>query len=153
MENKQLLILSALRENARLSLTEMSKKTNIPVSTIYDKMRSYHGKVIKKHTALIDFSMLGYNTRAQVLLKVSKEERSDLQDFLFKTRNANSVFKINNGYDFMVEFIFKHIKELEDFLETLETKFDVKTQQTYYIIDDIKREEFISNPKTVGYVS
>ncbi len=148
MERKQYLILSSLRQDARLSLTEMSKLTKIPVSTIYDKIKSYKGDLIKKHTALIDFSKLGYNTRAQVLLKVRKEQRADVQDYLLRSRNANSVLKINNGYDFMVEFVFKHIKELEDFIEAFESKFEILTLQTYYIVDDIKREEFIANPKS-----
>jgi len=49
----------------------------------------------------------------------------------------------------MIETIFKHIKELEDFIESLEEKFNIKEKQVYYLIEDIKRENFISDPETV----
>jgi hypothetical protein len=46
----------------------------------------------------------------------------------------------------MIEGIFKHIKDLEDFMEILEEKFPIKSKQVFYIIDDIKREEFMADP-------
>ena len=124
----------------------MSNKINIPISTIYDKLKLYEGGLIKKHTALIDFSKLGFNTRANIVLKVDREKRELLKEFLVKNNNVNSLYKINNGFDFMIEGVFKNLKELEDFFEALEIKFKVKTKQVYYIIDDIKRESFLSDP-------
>ena len=143
---KDMLIVSVLRSNARETLTRMSNKINIPISTIYDKLKLYEGGLIKKHTALIDFSKLGFNTRANIVLKVDREKRELLKEFLVKNNNVNSLYKINNGFDFMIEGVFKNLKELEDFFEALEIKFKVKTKQVYYIIDDIKRESFLSDP-------
>lgn len=148
-DKKSLLIISALRQDARLSLTKMSKQTRIPVSTLHDKIKEYMGSLIRKHTAIIDFSKLGYNTRALVFLKVEREYRQPLQDFLQSCKNVNNLAKINNGYDFLIEFVFEHIKDMEDMLETIETRFKVNSKETYYIIEEIKRESFLSSPKAV----
>ena len=147
MKKQDLLVLSALRQNARLSLTKMSRATKVPVSTIYDKLKQYERELIRKHTALIDFTKLGYNTRANLLVKVDRDQRDNMQEYLQAHKNVNSIYKINNGYDYMVELVFVHIKDMEDFMESLEKQFKILSQETYYIIDDIKREEFMSNPK------
>ncbi len=148
MKKQDLMVLSALRQNARVSLTKMSRTTKVPVSTIYDKLKQYERSVIKKHTALIDFTQLGYNTRANVLIKVGKDQREQLLEHFDKCSNINSVYKINNGYDYLVELVFVHIKDLEDFMENLGAQFSILKQETYYVIDDIKREEFMSNPNS-----
>ena len=75
-----------------------------------------------------------------------------LKDFLMKHEHVNSLFKVNNGYDFLAEMVFQHIKDLEDFLEMLEHKYDVKDKSVFYIIEDICREEFMAKPELVKLV-
>ena len=144
MNKKELLVITHLRQNARETLTRLSKKTGIPVSTIFDQLK--RTDVINKHTCLLNFSNLGFNTRANIMLKVNREDRERVKDYLVKDNNINTVYKTNNGFDFMMEGIFKHIKDLEDFMETLEENFPIKSKQVFYIIDDIKREEFMADP-------
>ncbi|KHO46479.1 MAG: AsnC family transcriptional regulator [archaeon GW2011_AR3] len=150
MEKRDALILSHLRNDARETLTRMSRKTSIPVSTIYDRLKAQESSIIKRYTALLDFNELGYNARCKVILKIAREKKEALEKFLISHISVNSLYKINNGFDFLVEGIFKSIKESEDFLEALEIKFGVKTKQVYYIIDDIKRESFMSDPELLG---
>ncbi len=71
--------------------------------------------------------------------------------YLMKHQNINSVCKINNG-DFMIDVIFKHIKDMEDFIENMEHGFDIKDRQVYYVIDDIKRESFMNDPAVLEIV-
>ena len=151
ISQKELVIMSLLRQNARESLTKMSRKSNIPISTIYDKIKTHENSVIKKHTCIIDFSKIGFNTRAAVSIKVNKSKREGLKDFLLRHANVNSVYKINNGYDYWVETIFRNIRELEDFAELLEQKFNIK-KEIHYIIDDIKREAFMADPDSLNVV-
>ena len=102
-----------------------------------------------KHTALIDFSALGYNTRVNMMLGVDRKAREDLKKFLKSEQKVNTVYRINNGFDFIVEGIFKNVKELQEFIETIEEKFNITKREVFYIIDDIKREDFLSNPKNI----
>ncbi len=149
MNKKDLKILSELRQNARMSLTKMSKKTQIPVSTIFDRLKLNEKNIIIKHTSLLDFNKLGYNTRANITIKVNKEDKETLKQHLIRHHQINSVYKINNGFDFMVEGIFKHIIEMEDFLEQLEQKFNIIDKKSFFIIEDLKREAFMSNVNLV----
>jgi DNA-binding Lrp family transcriptional regulator len=136
--------IAELRQNARQTLTEISKKTKIPISTLYDKLKLHEGSVIAKHTTILDFSKLGYNCRANVMLKANREDKEALCSYLKAHPSVNNLFKVNNGYDYMAEFIFPNVKEMEEFMEELEQKFKLEARQTNYIIDEMRREEFLA---------
>lgn len=152
-EKEEMLILSNLRADGRVSLTRLSRKTSIPVSTIYDKLKAFENEVIRKHTCIIDFLKLGYGTRATLLLKVKKENKLLLKDYLMKHKAVNSCYKINNGYDFIVEVVFKELRDVEGFLENLENEFGIEDAKVHYIIDELRREDFLSNPEYVKITS
>ncbi|HIH25617.1 Lrp/AsnC family transcriptional regulator [Candidatus Woesearchaeota archaeon] len=145
LDKRELIILSKFRENSRESLTRMSKKISVPVSTIYEKLKGYEKSVIKRHTSLLDFSKLGFNTRATIILKVTKDNKDALKEFLLNNRYVNTFYKINNGYDFMIEAVFRELNEVESFVEELEDKYNVQDKKVYYIIDELKKEAFLSN--------
>ena len=149
---KDLLIMSLLRKDCRMTLTRMSRKINIPISTIYDKLKIHEGSTIRKHTCLVDFAKLGFNARANVIVKSERSQRAELLNYLLKVPNVNSVYKISNGYDYLLEVVFRDIRELEDFFEMLESKFSIKDKQVYFVIDDLKREAFLSEPDTLDLV-
>ena len=152
LPKKDLLILSELRSNSRETLTKISKNTGIPISTIFDKIKYYQGSLITKHTTLIDFSKLGFNARANIMVKVDRDKREEARKFLLSHQNINSVYKVSNGFDFLIEGIFKNVKEVEDFIDLLGGKFKLEQTQVYYIIEDIKKESFMNNNELLNLV-
>ena len=79
LKEREMQLLSRFRTDARTSLTDMSKQTKIPVSTIFDKLRHYEdNNIIKKHTSLIDFKKLGYDIKTQILITANKEDKEKL---------------------------------------------------------------------------
>ncbi len=152
LRKTDLLFLTFLRQNARETLTRISKKTGIPISTLYDKLRQQEKSLIMKHTTLIDFTKLGYNSRANIMLSTAKEDRDKLRSYLKEHSSINSLYKVNNGYDFMAEGVFENVKELEDFIEELEEKFNLQEKKVFFIIEDVKRENFLSRPELLPAV-
>ncbi|MAG39313.1 hypothetical protein CMO90_04475 [Candidatus Woesearchaeota archaeon] len=149
MDKKDKVFLAHLRENARKSLTDISKQTKIPISTLYDRLKNLRKNIINKHTTLIDFTMMGYLCKANIIIKVDIEDRESAKEYLLYKEEVNSLFKINNGYDFLIEGIFRHVKEMEDFMDLFERKFKILAINVYYVIEDIKRETFIANLESV----
>ncbi|MBU1976147.1 MAG: Lrp/AsnC family transcriptional regulator [Nanoarchaeota archaeon] len=145
MDDKDRLFLAYLRNNARMNLTTLSKKTGIPISTLYDRLKAGERSVIIKHTTLLDFGSIGYGCRANIIFKIEREAREAVRLYLSKHTSVNSLFKINNGYDYMIEAIFRNIRELEDFLELVDDKFKVLDKHVHYIIEEITRENFLTD--------
>jgi len=145
LKTSDMKFISKLRQNSRESLTNISRKTKIPISTLYDRLKEHEKSLILKHATLLDFSKLGYNCRANILLRTNKECRDKLMTFLKGHPAVNNLYKINNGFDCMAEAVFCNVKELENFIESLDLDFNIEDKRTHYIIDDLKREAFLSD--------
>ena len=152
IKKKDLVIIGYLRQNARMKLTSMSRKAKLPVSTIFDRIKMNEQGLITKHTSLIDFSVLGFTTRANIMLRVERTDKQGLREFLETHHHVNSLYKINNGFDYLVEAVFRNLNDLEDFLEVLEEKFTLKSKEVHYIIQDIKREGFLADPSLIDLI-
>ncbi len=150
MKTKDMKIIAHLRQNARMPLTKMSRKTHIPVSTLFDNLKAKEKSIIRKHTSLLNFSKLGYDARANIALKVDRDDKENLLKQLKMANEVNSLYKINNGFDFMIEGIFKNVREMESFIENLENKFKITDKKFFFIIEDLKREEFMGNPNLIN---
>ena len=143
LNKKDLLLISKLRENSRIKLTSLSKETSVPISTIFDRLKDFDKKEIQKFSCLVDFSKLGFPIKTKILIKINSHERDKLENHLNCNHKVNSLFKINNGYNFLIEGIFKSLKESENFIEKLEKEYNIENIQSFYVLDEIKRESFI----------
>lgn len=152
MKISDLLIVSYLRQDARMKLTDLSRAIRIPVSTLFDKIRIYEGSLIRKNTALVRFERFGYQAKAMVVFSARKKDRQKLFELLDKNSNVNSLFRVNNEWDYMAEVIFLGVKEVEDFLEDIEEQVKLKNKKIFYVIDEIKKEVFLANPKTAQMI-
>lgn len=144
---KDLQIIRELRKNARTSLKELALKLQLPPSTVHDKVNRYHGKIIKKHTSLLNFQELGYQTHLFLALKTKKEFRGKLELFLKYSQEVNSFYQVNENYDYLVEAVFTNQKKAYDFIEEIKERFLLEKIQIHNIISNPKKEEFLASPK------
>lgn len=151
MKKKDVAVLAHLRQDGRMSLTSLSRKTGIPHSTLFDKIRSKNLPV-QRHTILLDFEKLGFSTRAYILLAVDKAQKQELIAHLNAIDQVNSLFQINNGWDVMLECVFHDMRSLEAFVDQVEAKFSIKEKQVHYVLDEFKREGFLADPTLAKHV-
>lgn len=138
MKKGELKILQALRENSRRSLTDISNLTRVPLSSVFKKVRKFEEDLIKKYTSLVNFNLLGFAIRVNLILK--SKNKDQLKKFLVEHPNVNSLYRISQGFDFFVETVFPSMLEFEDFVEELNAF--VVDKQVFHIIEDLRREDF-----------
>ena len=143
MIEKDRKILHHLRRNARVALTDVAAEIGVPSSTVYDRVRKVEKEWIKKHTSLLDFGKLGYPARMMMALKITPSQTQSALDYLKAHPNVNSIYRINHGFDYLVELVFPSLASMHDFIADFNAKHTIITQQVYTIVDDIKREEFL----------
>ena len=144
MDKKEFNLVVQLRKDARRNLSQIGRIISMPVSTVHDRMKRIKDSVIKKYTCILDFRRLGFNTRAHLVLRLSKKEgRHELKEYMLKHQNINSLYKINNGYDFLAELVFRDLSELDSFVENLEERFKIREKKIYYIIGKFNRASLL----------
>ena len=146
LTKKEILLLANLRQNGRQSITNLSKKTKMPISTVYGKLKNYEGKLIKKFTPIVDFHSIGYTARATIMLKVGQRHKQEIRQFLHNAKVVNTFYRVNNQYDYLIEVICKSLNGVQRLLDTMEGRFEVEKKEIHYILEEYKKEDFLAQP-------
>ncbi len=134
-------IISELRSNARQTLTNISKVTKIPTSTIYDRIKLQEKNIIKKHTSILDFPSIGYNIRLHLM--INTKDKNKFSEFINDNPNINTAFSTEGEYNFIMDCIFQKMDEMQSFMEELE-KQDIERKHSSFITDQIISENFMN---------
>ncbi len=146
LTKRELLILTHLRENSRKSLAVISRETEIPISTVFEKVNKLEKNTISRYSPLLEFSKIGFGLKINFLLK--SKNKKNLKEFLLKNKNINSVLRINGFFDFFVEAVFRDMKDVENFHESL-SELKIEDKQEIFIIEDLKKENFFTSPEHI----
>ncbi|AJF62075.1 Transcriptional regulator, AsnC family [archaeon GW2011_AR15] len=147
--HEELKLLIYLRLNSREKLTKLSRITQIPVSTIHEKLRQFSEGIIRKHTIILNSEVLGYPIKTHSVIKADSSSKQSLGEFLKKHDSVNNLYKVNNGFDYVFDAYFKGLNDAEGFFDILEEKHKVKKIETHYILDELKREGFLNREEVI----
>ena len=86
------------------------------------------------------------------MIKIDKGENINFRNYLLRCNNLNTLIKINNKYDYLIEVVFKNMGELEEFKDNLEKEFKIKKLEIYHIIEEIEKEAFLSSPDDINII-
>lgn len=141
---KERKLIAALRKNGRQNIKNMAIESNLPASTMYDLLHKLEENGILEHKSKVAFDKIGYPTRIWVAVKTVPANREVLKQHLMKNPNVNNVFRINSGFDFHFEGVFRNQKDALDFLEALEHEHQIVQKNVYTVIDTIQHESFLT---------
>ena len=144
MDERDKRILKCLDRDARISLTDISKELDIPVTTIKFRIeKMIDDGIIDQFTTLFDPDVLGYRVFALVSLETEKFLVEDIGkkmvDELSKVlANEPSVQFAGITQDGMVQMIcvFKTVSDLSKFADGMEAKSSVR-KASYQIFDEV----------------
>ena len=146
MKKSDVKIISHLRTNGRMQLTDLSRKTGLPVSTIHERLKHLVEQKLLRPTMLLNFEKTGFASQAYILLGVDQKDKDKLFSFLRSCDHVNSLFRINNGCNILMHCIFKDMHDLENFMESIETTYLIRQKQVHYVLDEVKLEQFFAQP-------
>jgi Lrp/AsnC family transcriptional regulator for asnA, asnC and gidA len=144
---KDIEILEHFRKNARKKVTDIAKDVNIPATTVYDKLRSFQNKgIITKHSTIIDFSKIGYQSLSIILFEPSNEKRNSLKEYLVSHPNVNSFYRADYDKHFITECVFEDYDSLNDFVRDTDLRFN-SSSKVFNIHSKPKEECFVGGDK------
>ncbi len=120
LDELDLAIINLLKDNARLSVREISKIVKRAPSTVLSRLRKLERLgVIKGYAALIDYSKLRYQVNAITLLQVDGAHIEEVEKMLTSEPNVRAVYDITGEYDIAILTTFKTMEELDKFIKRL----------------------------------
>lgn len=112
-------ILSILSVNARIPLTQLSKKVALSRDAISYRIKNYGKRgVIQGYRTMVDMSKLGYNAD-HLFIKLNnptEEIEKGILNKLVKYPFVRAAIKFSGDYDFEIAFITKNIDDLDKVL-------------------------------------
>ncbi|MBN2142643.1 hypothetical protein JW711_04905, partial [Candidatus Woesearchaeota archaeon] len=90
----------------------------------------------------LDFQRLGYQTKVLLSLGVARHKREALKSHLMSHPNVNNLFSVDVSNGLLAEVVFENHAKLQQFIDALDSAFNLTELRTFNISQELKREEF-----------
>lgn len=142
-------ILDSLKNNARLSIRDLSREVGRSPSVVYGRLKRLEKMgIIRAYTALVNYQALGYEVYALTMLQVEGEHITDVEKLLAREPNVRAVFDITGEYDVAILTVFSSVPELDIFIKRMLKVPYIKRSVTNLILRVVKDEPHIG--KSIG---
>jgi DNA-binding Lrp family transcriptional regulator len=146
VDKKDLLILDALKKNAKAPITQISKNTGLPGTTVHNRInRLRKDGIIKEYTIKVDNKKIGRGISAYVSVVLSydslrksgiTEEAQTLK--MGKMPCVEEANTVTGDYDIMLKVRSSNIDELNEFVtKTLRSFQGVQKTKTIVILKEL----------------
>lgn len=137
LDSKDLKIIKVLKENSRLAIRDIAKKTNIRPSTVHQRIQKLiENKVIEKFTLKLSNEAVEENFIVFMYLTT----KEDLPKEFFNNRHIKEAFGITGEYDLLLKLKFKDIVEFNDFVISIRKNKSITKTITSVATVNIKEE-------------
>jgi Lrp/AsnC family leucine-responsive transcriptional regulator len=142
-------ILEVLQDNARVSISELSKKVNLSLSAVSERLKKLeNSKIISQYTVILDPKLMGKDL--SVIISIGLDSTSDTQAFLDFVENEPEILEchyITGEYDYILKVTTKNTRTLEMIMNRIKSFNGIKRTQTTVILSTTKLRHSVSPEK------
>ncbi|HDJ94870.1 MAG TPA: Lrp/AsnC family transcriptional regulator [Acidilobales archaeon] len=132
-------IINALIENPRITYRKLAKSLGVSVGTVYNRVKKLMSRgIIRDFTVQVDFSKVGYDVTALILVKVDGKHIIDVEREVARYPNVCAVYDVTGEFDVIVVAKFRNIGELNKFIKNLLAKPYVLSTNTSIALNVVK---------------
>ena len=136
LSDKDLKILKVLRENARATIRQISKRTGIRPSTVHQRLtKLIDSGAIKRFTIDIDEERLGINLTVFMLVSGSLDKYLDKE--IIGDKHLVGISGVTGEYDLLLKMKFKNMSEFNDFIIRFRERYSANIQNTVTMVQTI----------------
>lgn len=146
MDRKDEKVLEMLKHNSKLTTSQIAKKTNIPVTTVHNRIRKMEQNgIIKGYSVVLDYKKLGRPITAYMLVSIiytlpsgKKVQQEEVAKSIKRLGNVEEASIITGGADILARVRVKDIEELNDFVVRKLRSIDgVDKTQTMIVLSSV----------------
>lgn len=128
-------ILAELRDNARMSNSEIAKKLGVTEATVRRRIKALVEKgIIARFSIHIDYRMIENTVKAYIRVRTATERLSDVVKKICSHNRVVAVYRVTGEYDLLVVALFVGMTELQEFIDTYLKMDGVKETETQIVM-------------------
>ena len=140
LDQKDLKIIGALRDNSRESIKEIAKKTKIRPTTVHQRIQKLiERRIIEKFTVKLNDKEVHENFTVFMLVKGNTFDYIDNKTLY--NAHVKEVFGVTGEYDLLIKLKFSGVEEFNEFiLNFRKNKKDIQSTLTMVATTKLKEE-------------
>jgi len=150
MDTTDLQIMRCLKENARMSASEISARVNMSVSAVIERIRKMEqADIIKQYTIVVDHKNIGNDVIAFVTVSLEHPSYHDkFIETINKNNQVNECHYMTGDLDFILKIITTSINTLAENLNEIKSINGVSLTRTMVVLSTTK-DDFTVIPESV----
>lgn len=139
-------ILEVLQENARVSISELSKQVNLSLSAVSERLKKLeNSNIIEQYTTVLNSSAMEKDLT--VIMMLSLEDPSNTGEFNRLIESQDEVLEchyITGEYDYVLKITTKNTSTLEQLMNKIKSIESIKRTQTNVILSTFKNKHSVA---------
>ncbi len=141
LDELDLRIISILMQDARKSVREIARELGVSPATVHNRLKKLQESgVIKGFMPIVDFSKLGYQITAVIMISVEGHRLRELEEELKEIKNVTAIYDITGEFDILVIAKFKNVQSLDFFVKDLLEREGIKKTVTHIAFNVVKED-------------
>lgn len=133
-------ILEVLQSNSRVSISELSKKVNLSLSAVSERLKKLESSgVIEKYTVILNSQAL--DKELSVIMNISLENPHQTSEFLNFVRTEDEILEchyVTGEYDYVLKITTRNTATLENMMNRIKGISGIKRTQTNVVLSSVK---------------
>ncbi|MBR2098329.1 MAG: Lrp/AsnC family transcriptional regulator [Firmicutes bacterium] len=138
-------ILEVLQENARVSISELSKQVNLSLSAVSERLKKLeNSNIIEQYTTVLNPAAMEKELSA--IMMISMEDPSDTDEFRRLVQELDEILEchyITGTYDYVLKITTKNMATLELLMNKIKSIKSIKHTETNVIFSTIKNKHSV----------
>jgi len=139
LDNKDWKIIKQLKENSRMPIRDVAKRTGIRPSTVHQRIiKLKNNKTIEKFTIKLDNKAVGESFIVFMLVKTKPS--TFFGGKIINDNHVKEIFGVTGEYDLMLKLKFKDVEEFNDYVIKFRKEQNVESTLTLVATANLKEE-------------
>ena len=138
-------ILEVLQENARVSISELSKQVNLSLSAVSERLKKLeNSSIIEQYTTVLNPAAMEKDLSA--IMMISMEDPSDTDEFRRLVQSLDEILEchyITGTYDYVLKITTKNMATLEALMNKIKSIKSIKHTETNVIFSTVKNKHSV----------
>ena len=134
-------ILEVLQENARVSLSELSKRINLSLSAASERLKKLESSgIIKQYTAILNPASVDRELRAYMMINV--DNSGSIAELIKLINNSGEIleaFFVAGNCDYVLKIATKNTATLAELVNQVKSVKSVKRTETMVLLNEYKQ--------------